>query len=99
MARTLSASIEHCCTARSMAPGVRARAGLAACMARLAEGVSTAFECVFPALWPVLSRFCTSLLEHEQDAADARVGRGVEHAPRGERERLLHGGVVGIGKH
>ncbi len=35
----------------------------------------------------------------DEHAADARVGRGDEHAPRGEREGLLHGGVVGIGKH
>ncbi len=34
-----------------------------------------------------------------QHAADARIGGGVEHASRSERKRLLHGGVVGIGKH
>ncbi|MNK91160.1 hypothetical protein D3C87_1112460 [compost metagenome] len=34
-----------------------------------------------------------------QHAANARVGRGGEHAPRGEREGQFHGGMVGVGKH
>jgi RNA polymerase sigma-70 factor (ECF subfamily) len=71
MARTPPASIVQCCSAPAVTADLRVRASLDACMARLAEGDRAAFECVFHALWPVLSRFCASLLKHEQDAADA----------------------------
>ena len=49
------------------------------------------------------SRLCISLPDHlpvfHQDATDARVRRGGEHAARRKCEGLFHGGVVGIGEH
>lgn len=44
---------------------------LDASMARLAQGDRSAFTPVFQALWPRTLRLCTSILEHDADAADA----------------------------
>ena len=42
-----------------------------ALMARLADGDRAAFTPLFQQLWPSVLRFCTSILKHEADAADA----------------------------
>lgn len=40
-------------------------------LARLADGDRSVFSLVFTQLWAPMQRFCSSLLKHEADAADA----------------------------
>ena len=46
-------------------------ADLDALLARLGDGDRSAFSLVFKALWGPMYRFCSSLLKHDADAADA----------------------------
>lgn len=48
-----------------------AHAELEALLARLASGERSAFQPAFEALWPLLRRFCTRLLDGEADGDDA----------------------------
>lgn len=48
-----------------------AHSELEALLARLASGERSAFQPTFEALWPLLRRFCTRLLDGEADGDDA----------------------------